>query len=237
MRKFTLIELLVVIAIIAILAAMLLPALSAARARAQNTTCQSNLKSLGTANMMYADANKDCIVIANNKGTGNDGHKWPYLLMDYMSMEFSGLDGYNYADWNYCKDTKPKVFNCPMGTSESVAVNNCGISYTLNQSYSDTNPARKYLNTFAGMNSYFGGIQPAGYASDFSDAWLFSDCSYTVPNPWKAYVRNDCMKLGKGSRHNGYTNMVALGGNVVSVKYEGGTYPFPKKHYLYREVQ
>ena len=70
-KSFTLIELLVVIAIIAILAAMLLPALSAARERAKMSTCSGNLKQLALAFTQYIGDNNEYVPNSSGYKSGN----------------------------------------------------------------------------------------------------------------------------------------------------------------------
>ena len=75
-RAFTLIELLVVIAIIAILAAMLLPALSKAKERAQRAACKSNMRQVALTAIMYATDNLDKFPVADFGATTNYHAVW-----------------------------------------------------------------------------------------------------------------------------------------------------------------
>jgi prepilin-type N-terminal cleavage/methylation domain-containing protein/prepilin-type processing-associated H-X9-DG protein len=223
-RAFTLIELLVVIAIIAILAAMLLPALSAAKRRAQGIACVNNLKELTLAAMVYSGDYQDAI-IPNALGTSNS---WVAGNVQQLPGATNVADIENSLLWPYNKSLG--IYVCP--------ADNIGIhGLTRVRSFSLSGMMGNNENTVTSANAVHPNLRENIKFTDVhnpgpSDAMFFMD-EQSSPNPADCsiddgYFATNLNPSGKtsgnwrnlpGSRHGNYGQWSFADGHAAKTKW------------------
>jgi prepilin-type N-terminal cleavage/methylation domain-containing protein/prepilin-type processing-associated H-X9-DG protein len=199
LRGFTLIELLVVIAIIAILAALLLPALTRAKSKAQGVQCMNNGRQLSLAWRLYADDNLDRLILSSDDGTGArnplNAYAWTLTHLDFTPTQANWdptIDIMTRPLWPYNKS--PAIYKCPSDRSQ------------VADSGGTMHPRVRSIS----MNFFFGGFAGGSAASGVGvTAWgslyplyfkLIELNLGTSPGPASTFVfldeREDCINWG-----------------------------------------
>ncbi len=241
---FTLIELLVVIAIIAILAAMLLPALARAKARAQRTSCANNLKELGIAFKTWGLDNNDAYpttVTPANGGPPNQTQiqngvaAYLYQVFGVMSNEVSTAkllacptDSATVVHTNLLIQAN-MTLNAPIGTGSPQQYSLCdlNVSYFIGLNATEDYPSMLLSgdrNIYGGMSSPYSTYTPTSNNG-------YGDANHpTLANPGPAmvvlgtnYVNNGGLITPgwTGTMHQQAANTLLCDGSVQQISSSG----------------
>lgn len=214
---FTLIELLTVIGIVSILAAMLLPALSQARAVVESASCANNLRQLGTIIHVYAN-DYDGLML---KITGNDGNP--------SSKWYSALRGSSKAERGYFKwyvDTNAgeplDALICPTNfkivnhhpNMAGKTVPGSASTYGYNERlFSPQWDVSRKIDSFTDTSSHF------VLADKYATTYYASGCATSAVELFSLGTSNDAAtNKGFSYEHVGSTNMVFIDTHVEAKK-------------------